>query len=142
MSSWSCFKRASGIPKFLNSHRCQSTRRFHPIYRTFQHLVYDPIVSAKSILRGPYVIVIDGLDECEDKDEITSFIDQMLDFFKGNPWIPLRILITSQVELVNLVDHTTLDDITTAFRALFELRSTIALSNAMENGRHHPNWKN
>ncbi|KAF6743418.1 hypothetical protein DFP72DRAFT_1080113 [Ephemerocybe angulata] len=106
----------------------------------FQHLVYDPIKSAKwdllgtNVLRGPYVIVIDGLDECEDRDEIASFIDQMLAFFKKNPRIPLRILITSRVEehirtrldpsevdLVNLVDHTTHDDIMTAFRGLFGL---------------------
>ncbi|KAF6752703.1 hypothetical protein DFP72DRAFT_904577 [Ephemerocybe angulata] len=106
----------------------------------FKHLVYDPIKSVKwdlvgsNILRGPYVVVIDGLDECEDRDDIASFIDQMLAFFKKNPRIPLRILITSRVEehirtrldptrveLVNLVNHTTLDDITTAFRALFAL---------------------
>ncbi|KAF5331913.1 hypothetical protein D9611_008914 [Ephemerocybe angulata] len=104
----------------------------------FQHLVYDPIKSAKwdllgtNVLRGPYLIVIDGLDECEDRDEIASFIHQMLAFFKDNPRIPLRVLITSrveehirtrldpgQVEFVNLVDHTTLHDIRTAFHAHF-----------------------
>ncbi|KAF6754803.1 hypothetical protein DFP72DRAFT_364413 [Ephemerocybe angulata] len=107
----------------------------------FQHLVYNPIDAVKwaklglNMLKGPYLIVIDGLDECDDREEIASFIDHMLEFFRKNPRLPLRFLITSRVEehlrtrlnnssqvhLVNLVDHTTLDDIATAMRASFDL---------------------
>ncbi|KAF5331930.1 hypothetical protein D9611_008935 [Ephemerocybe angulata] len=105
-----------------------------------QRLVYDPIKAVKwdlmgaNALRGAYLIVIDGLDECDDHDEISSIMDQMLKFFRENPRVPLRILITSrvqehirtrlnptQVHLFNLIDHTSLDDISAAFRATFTL---------------------
>ncbi|KAF6745656.1 hypothetical protein DFP72DRAFT_46912 [Ephemerocybe angulata] len=107
----------------------------------FKHLVYDPIDAIKwakmglNMLKGPYLIVIDGLDECDDREEIASFIDHMLEFFRKNPRVPLRFLITSRVEehlrtrlnsssqvhLVSLVDHTSLDDIAAAMRASFDL---------------------
>lgn len=107
----------------------------------FQRLVYEPIQAVKwelmrlNLRKGPLLIVLDGLDECEDRDEIASFIDHMLDFFKKDPRIPLRFLVTSRVEehirthlkdrrnvqLVNLVDHTSASDIAAAFRALFAL---------------------
>ncbi|KAF5339558.1 hypothetical protein D9611_011481 [Ephemerocybe angulata] len=105
-----------------------------------EHLVYGPIKSVRweslgrNLLRGPYIIVIDGLDECEDRDDIALFIDHMLDFFSRNPHIPLRFFIASRVEehirtrlndrevrLVNLVDHTSVDDIATAMHASFAL---------------------
>ncbi|KAF5331927.1 hypothetical protein D9611_008936 [Ephemerocybe angulata] len=137
---------AGAIPsasRFIEANIKAHSGLLHPsasVTAQFQHLVYEPIESAKwdmmgaNILRGPYLMVIDGLDECEDMDDISSFIDQMLDFFRKNPRIPLRILITSrveehirtrldpnQVELVNLVDHTSLNDIAIAFRAIFAL---------------------
>jgi hypothetical protein len=46
----------------------------------------------------PYLIVIDGMDECEDKQGITSFIIHSIKFFREHPHIPLRLFITSRVE--------------------------------------------
>ncbi|KAJ2924705.1 hypothetical protein H1R20_g12412, partial [Candolleomyces eurysporus] len=46
----------------------------------------------------PFLIVIDGLDECEDKEGMETFIDSMLEFFEANPTIPLRFFITTRVE--------------------------------------------
>jgi hypothetical protein len=69
-----------------------------------QRLVYGPFKSAadrgpiESLADRPFLIVIDGLDECEDKDEVGELIDSMLSFFDDNPFIPLRIFITSRVE--------------------------------------------
>ncbi|KAF6752674.1 hypothetical protein DFP72DRAFT_1133079 [Ephemerocybe angulata] len=107
----------------------------------FQHLVYDPIKAVKwdkmglNVLRGPFLIVMDGLDECDDREEVVTFIEHMLEFFQKNPRVPLRILITSRVEehirtrlpvskqiqLINLVDHTSENDIAIAFRKLFAI---------------------
>ncbi|RXW20179.1 hypothetical protein EST38_g5667 [Candolleomyces aberdarensis] len=46
----------------------------------------------------PFVIVIDGLDECEDKQGVEDFIDSMLEYFGKNPSTLLRFFITTRVE--------------------------------------------
>ncbi|KAJ2916154.1 hypothetical protein MD484_g4264, partial [Candolleomyces efflorescens] len=48
--------------------------------------------------KGPFIVVIDGLDECEDKQRAEEFIDHILDFFRLHPDIPLRFFIASRVE--------------------------------------------
>ncbi|KAJ2935852.1 hypothetical protein H1R20_g1242, partial [Candolleomyces eurysporus] len=70
-----------------------------------ERLVYEPFRAAvkrgvivKTLTKGPFVVVIDGLDECEDKRGVTDFIDHMLDYFKRHPSIPLRFFIASRVE--------------------------------------------
>jgi hypothetical protein len=70
-----------------------------------ERLVYGPFQAAlkgwllvKTLAKGPFLIVIDGLDECEDKRGVEEFITHALDFFKRNPSIPLRIFIASRVE--------------------------------------------
>ncbi|KAJ2936948.1 hypothetical protein H1R20_g137, partial [Candolleomyces eurysporus] len=103
-------------------------------------LVYEPfkaLVLRKkrvcAMTQGPLLMVLDGLDECDDKDEVKELIDGMLVFFNGNPLIPLRVFITSRVEehiqsrlnvpaviLDNLVDHCSDDDIATFLHILFE----------------------
>jgi hypothetical protein len=104
-----------------------------------QCLVYGPFKAAveggsMASLGGlPFLIVIDGLDECEDKEEVQEFIESMLAFFEENPLIPLRVFITSRVEehiqshldvpgvrLENLVDHCSNEDIDTFLSVLFE----------------------
>ncbi|RXW20553.1 hypothetical protein EST38_g5303 [Candolleomyces aberdarensis] len=105
-----------------------------------QRLVYGPFKAAvqggtmpKTLARGPLLIVLDGLDECDNKDEVQELIDDMLVFFDGNPFIPLRVFITSRVEqhiqsrlnvpgvhLDNLVDHCSDKDITAFLDVLFQ----------------------
>ncbi|KAJ2928105.1 hypothetical protein H1R20_g8997, partial [Candolleomyces eurysporus] len=106
-----------------------------------RRLVYEPFKAAAkrvrllktSLLKGPFLIIIDGLDECEDRKDVETFIDDMLDFFKKNPLVPLRFFITSRVEqhiqgrlekdqvrLENLVNHCSRDDIDTFMRTCFE----------------------
>ncbi|RXW11486.1 hypothetical protein EST38_g14369, partial [Candolleomyces aberdarensis] len=46
----------------------------------------------------PYLIVVDGLDECGDKEAVQAFIDKAVEFFARNPLIPLRLFITSRIE--------------------------------------------
>jgi hypothetical protein len=105
-----------------------------------QGLVYAPFKAAvgrketvSALARGPLLIVLDGLDECDTKDEVQELIDGMLEFFDENPFIPLRVFTTSRVEehiqsrlnvpgvqLDNLVDHCSDDDIATFPDILFE----------------------
>jgi hypothetical protein len=51
-----------------------------------------------ALAQGPFLIVIDGLDECEDKSGVEEFIDHLVDFFERHSTIPLRVFITSRVE--------------------------------------------
>ncbi|KAJ2934815.1 hypothetical protein H1R20_g2227, partial [Candolleomyces eurysporus] len=105
-----------------------------------QRLVYAPFKAVAqgekritALTRGPFLIVLDGLDECDNKDEVQELIDGMLAFFDDNPLIPLRVFITSRVEehirshlnvpgvrLDNLVDHCSDDDIATFLQILFD----------------------
>ena len=71
----------------------------------FMKLIVEPIrAMTKSFfplwLRAKtLVIVIDGLDECDDKAAMAEFIAAMVDTFSGDPRLPLRIFVTSRVEV-------------------------------------------
>ncbi|RXW15186.1 hypothetical protein EST38_g10668 [Candolleomyces aberdarensis] len=121
-----------------------------------QRLVYGPLKAAAgrgpvgSLAGHPFLIVIDGLDECEDKDEVEDLIDSMLAFFDEHPFIPLRVFITSRVEqhiqsrldvpgvlLDNLVDHCSANDVTAFLEVLFQdarRRSPVIRAYAREHG--------
>ncbi|KAJ2925365.1 hypothetical protein H1R20_g11668, partial [Candolleomyces eurysporus] len=105
-----------------------------------EQLVYEPLLAAlkrglivKALLKGPFLIVVDGLDECEDRQGVVAFIDHMLDFFKKHPSIPLRFFIASRVEehirarlendgvlLGNLNSHSANKDIEMLLQASFQ----------------------
>ncbi|RXW12476.1 hypothetical protein EST38_g13378 [Candolleomyces aberdarensis] len=110
-----------------------------------RRLVYEPLQAATKrvrllntfLLKGPFLIVIDALDECEDRKGVEAFIEDMLDFFKKNPLVPLRFFITSRVEqhiqghlnnnqvrLENLVNHCTRDDVDTFMSTCFEVEKS------------------
>jgi hypothetical protein len=127
-----------------------------------QLLVYAPFETAvqgetkidappiRALAQGPFLIVLDGLDECENKDEIQELINGMLLFFNKCPLIPLRVFITSRVEehiqsqlnvpgvrLDDLVDHCSDDDIDTFLQVLFEdacKRNTVVRSYVRRTG--------
>ncbi|KAJ3530598.1 hypothetical protein NMY22_g8505 [Coprinellus aureogranulatus] len=94
----------------------------------FSYLVYNPLRTVSHTLPGPVLIIIDGFDECGDREEASRFIEDMISFFRRFPDAPFRILIASRVEdhihhclhsspevkLLNLVEHTTDKDIATA----------------------------
>jgi energy-coupling factor transporter ATP-binding protein EcfA2 len=70
----------------------------------FMKLIIEPIrATTKSRLSfllpaKPLVIVIDGLDECDDKPGMAEFITAVVDTFLGDPRLPLQIFVTSRVE--------------------------------------------
>ncbi|TEB18760.1 hypothetical protein FA13DRAFT_1745277 [Coprinellus micaceus] len=102
-----------------------------------KYLVYDPIraVSAKwyrlSGVWKPFIVIVDGLDECGDNEDTTAFIKDLISLFERKPGISLRFLITSRVEdhlhqqlhrspqvrLLDLVEHTSHGDIEAALDA-------------------------
>lgn len=103
-----------------------------PIALQLQLLFLDPFQSAlrglgrltQAIFKGSFVVVLDGLDECDNREEVAAMIDHLLRFFHGNPRIPLRFFISSRVEehirthlndsqvhLFNLVSHSSFEDI-------------------------------
>ncbi|KAJ2924227.1 hypothetical protein H1R20_g12858, partial [Candolleomyces eurysporus] len=60
--------------------------------------VIDQGILRNALAKGHFLIVIDGLDECGDKQGVEAFINHMLKFFEEHPNIPLRIFIASRVE--------------------------------------------
>ncbi|KIM73486.1 hypothetical protein PILCRDRAFT_829061, partial [Piloderma croceum F 1598] len=66
--------------------------------RQFQQLIIEPIRLAISPVR-PMVIIIDALDECDDRQEIAEFIDIVACAFQESQTpLPLRFFFTSRVE--------------------------------------------
>ncbi|RXW24602.1 hypothetical protein EST38_g1200 [Candolleomyces aberdarensis] len=124
-----------------------------------ERLVYEPFRAAvkrgvifKTLIKGPFVVVVDGLDECEDKQGVMDFIDHMLDYFKRHPSIPLRFFIASRVEehirtrlqndialLDNLDDHVADKDIEMFLEGSFQ---AVALNDRViqEYVRAHGKW--
>jgi hypothetical protein len=106
----------------------------------FQHLVLEPLQAATldrvvaSVRGKSFLIVLDGLDECADREEVSALIDHMIQFFNKKSRSPLRILVTSRVEshlhqslhssnqvkLLDLVSHTSDDDISVALDVAIE----------------------
>jgi len=72
--------------------------------RQFNQLIIGPILAAKTSVfaaltrNKPMVIVIDALDECDDKDLMAEFIEVIIDVFQENRRLPFRIFVTSRVE--------------------------------------------
>jgi hypothetical protein len=101
------------------------------VYKPFNAVVKRGLIF-KTLVQGPFLVVVDGLDECEDKLEVKEFIEHLLDFFKRHPSTPLRFFITSRVErhikeclnvagvrLDDLVAHGSDDDILTFLETSF-----------------------
>ncbi|TEB32832.1 hypothetical protein FA13DRAFT_1813182 [Coprinellus micaceus] len=94
-----------GARKFIEQVIVQDPHVVHSsrsLESQLRDLVYLPLLQA--LVEGriphddPYLIVIDGMDECEDKQEISQFIDLSIIFFSSHPSLPLRLFITSRVE--------------------------------------------
>jgi hypothetical protein len=99
-----------------------------------EELVYGPIqrAFADNPREGPVIIVIDGLDECEDRHEVEEFIDHLLEYFDEHPPLNFRLIISSRIEehiqsrletravwIENLASHLPHEDILTFLAASF-----------------------
>ncbi|KAJ2913678.1 hypothetical protein MD484_g6732, partial [Candolleomyces efflorescens] len=118
-------------PGILTNHISLVTQLDRLVLSPFQTLFEQGALTDST--KGPFLIVIDGLDECEDKDGVEEFIEHILNFFDKNPTIPLRVFIASRVEqhiricletegvvLGNLDSHSAQRDIEIFLEASFE----------------------
>jgi len=68
----------------------------------FKRLIIEPILAARSTFLArrskPVVIVIDALDECNDKHLMAKFIEVVISAFQQNHHLPFRVVVTSRVE--------------------------------------------
>ena len=67
----------------------------------FQRLIVEPIhasASRHSCFMKKQIVVIDALDECDDKAQMADFIDILLRASLGGTQLPFGILLTSRVE--------------------------------------------
>lgn len=74
----------------------------HPLRDQFNKLLVEPLLQAKgtvlTFLTRPMSIVIDTLDEFDDKYLTAEFVSTLLDAFRSNPRLHLRIIIVSRIE--------------------------------------------
>lgn len=62
--------------------------------RRFQKLIINPI---STTIGEPWLLVIDALDECDDKVQMAEFIDVLIDVSRRGQ-LSFRVLLTSRVE--------------------------------------------
>ena len=70
------------------------------IAHQFQRLVANPLSSLSTpffLLAKSKILVIDGLDECDDKVQMAEFIEMLVDMSQRDQ-LPFRIFLTSRVE--------------------------------------------
>lgn len=125
---------ATTNPGWLTS--CAPPAQFERLFfEPFQAALRHPGRAAQALVKGPYLVVIDGLDECEDHVEIAGLVAHLIDLFQRHPRCPLRFLICSRVEerlwtclegapqvrMINLVDHGASADIALVVDETFKL---------------------
>ncbi|KAF6743515.1 hypothetical protein DFP72DRAFT_1020250 [Ephemerocybe angulata] len=67
----------------------------------FEKLIYKPLQAAIDgglEANHPFVIVVDGLDECEDRADVSDFLDHALEYLDEHRGLPLRFLVFSRIE--------------------------------------------
>ncbi|KAF7336432.1 NACHT domain-containing protein [Mycena sanguinolenta] len=85
-------------PHIVNAAREYRKRgRRQQMRYAFEELLRDPLAAASPATHGPVVIVIDGLDECKERDQISDLLRFVLEIVRAHPWV--RVFITSWPEL-------------------------------------------
>ena len=64
----------------------------------FKKLMVEPILEVENLPRAPMVIIIDALDECDDRELMAEFLKVVIDACWANHAFPFRVLLTSRVE--------------------------------------------
>ncbi|KAJ2916664.1 hypothetical protein MD484_g3739, partial [Candolleomyces efflorescens] len=82
------------VAGLLTNHVSLATQLDRLVLMPFQSAVDEGAL----IGSGPFLIVIDGLDECEDQRGVEELIDHLINFFEEHPTSPLRVFIASRVE--------------------------------------------
>lgn len=110
LSGTLAFQLASSVPKtapLIEAALVEEPGLLDPfvsIPTQLQRLVYDPIAKTAKpgfttmALKGTHLLVLDGIDECQDKERLLDFLDHAGKYFTDNPTVPLRILITGRID--------------------------------------------
>ncbi|KAG8776686.1 hypothetical protein FRC12_000784 [Ceratobasidium sp. 428] len=67
-----------------------------PIYDQFERLIAMPLRKVGPTFPAPPVVVIDALDECEDRDEVNDLLKTLLAHVTG---LPIKFVLTSRREV-------------------------------------------
>ncbi|KAJ7856339.1 hypothetical protein B0H13DRAFT_1727815 [Mycena leptocephala] len=62
----------------------------------FEELVRQPLAAASLVPQQPVVIVIDGLDECKEREQVPHLLGFLLELVQALPWV--RLFVTSRPE--------------------------------------------
>ncbi|KAJ3522761.1 hypothetical protein NMY22_g11749 [Coprinellus aureogranulatus] len=104
------------------------------VSKQMEALVYRPIrlALADESSGFPVTILLDGLDECQDKEEVEEFLDHVLESFNSHSLKGVRFIIASRIEqhiqtnletesvrIENLASYVPDDDIRTFLSAIF-----------------------
>jgi len=81
--------------------RLTSIRTSSPLYprqTNSRNWLLDLFGTGDVLVKMKPIIVIDVLDEWDDRGSMTKFIEAIIGAFQGDHQLPLRVLITSRVE--------------------------------------------
>ncbi|CAE6439047.1 unnamed protein product, partial [Rhizoctonia solani] len=68
-----------------------------PLKDQYRNLIVEPLMEVRESLPNNIILVIDGLDECENENGIGQFLDVLLSATYSQP-LPIRILLSSRPE--------------------------------------------
>lgn len=82
----------SALCEVLSHHRDISSAK---IPKQFERLLKEPLLRVKDAIQDNLVVVIDALDECENRHGVGLILDALLEFADN---LPLRFFVTSRPE--------------------------------------------
>jgi hypothetical protein len=62
----------------------------------FKELLREPLAGASIVTQKPVVIVIDGLDECKERELVPDLLQYLLELVRALPWV--RVFVASRPE--------------------------------------------
>ncbi|GJE86467.1 AAA-16 domain-containing protein [Phanerochaete sordida] len=86
---------------------------------TFEELLRDPLRSAEPPERMPIIIVVDGLDECKERDLVRDMLRYLLELVRSLSWVqvfatsrpePQVMSILTSAAVADIVYHRSLND--------------------------------
>lgn len=109
----------------------------YDLYTQFEKLVQAPLLEAKYSFptSSQPVILIDGLDECEDIDDVQTLLGT---FIRCIPRLPIKILVTSSPELVTTLQKHAMPSRVVHLYHLDQFRSSAQtdITNQLTQGLH------
>ncbi|KAF7358385.1 AAA-16 domain-containing protein [Mycena venus] len=86
----------------LRSHIITAARQYlrrgdrQQMKHAFKELLQEPLAGASIVTQKPVVIVIDGLDECKERELVPDLLQYLLELVRALPWV--RVFVASRPE--------------------------------------------